>query len=152
MRGFFGMALLFVLLSGCRSLPIARGPSFALEPMPVDPQQSLLPVAIVDARPRWERHYYEGPLTFVPLENLTASPWDRLRLTLTQQLKPVPDSPCQATLLLQSFRVILNDEEKVKTEEEQQLAASFDESDPLQGVLGELLFLGCKELFVCARD
>ena len=65
-----------------------------------------LDLQIIDARPFWEKRYYEGHVTLVPLENLKPSPLAHLENVIRMKSEELPDPPCKATLTLQSFRLV----------------------------------------------
>jgi hypothetical protein len=121
-------AVLLMFSAGCKSFPLAPGPEIGLAaPPPVG--AGAFPLEVVDARPAWERRYYEGDISFLPLENVTPSPWPHLQRELDNQFAEMPDRPCRGKLVVRSFRVIVNDEERVQAAEEERHQAEQERKD-----------------------
>jgi hypothetical protein len=111
-------ALLVLSFAGCKTKPIYPGPNYSLGDLPNGAPQQPVALEVVDARPWWERRYYDGYFKLVPLENLRPSPLPFLAEEMQQQASALPDRPERIKLMIDSFRVVWYDaaeEEKEKT-------------------------------------
>jgi hypothetical protein len=115
MRRFIAITLLAIGLVGCHKQEIAKVPQINLDNLPDQRVEAPLALMITDARPEWERRYFEGAITLVPLEQLTPSPMDRLEWEIQCQARELPEPPCRVFLELQSFRVANCTQESLPT-------------------------------------
>ncbi len=125
------MALL-PLLAGCRS----SHPCYVLDPWPYPKPEVILPIELVDARPDWERQSSFGPTTprryksafsFIDLESFHPSPLAYLCRAIEREALQLADPPCEARLILHSFRVVINDIERMQDAYEMDLQRDREE-------------------------
>jgi hypothetical protein len=101
--------LLLTLVSGCNRQEIAT--RFWLKDLPDKPAQLPGEVTVQDTRPEWEHRAFQGTFSLVPLENIEPAPVELLQREIEQQTLGLPEPPSKMRLELQSFRVVLSEED-----------------------------------------
>jgi hypothetical protein len=102
--------MLPILLVGLPSSLMGQVAAPVSAPPPAQAAPAPLPLSIDDQRPGWERHSKDCAVDFVALENAPDPPWNFLADAVGQESRAWADPPCQATLELQSFRVVCKDQ------------------------------------------
>ena len=111
------------LLAGCAELPLATGPSYALAPGPLADPAAVLPIEVRDVRPAWERQYrapsqkpegYRRAIGFLPLENFDPPLTERFRAIVERHAAAQPVAPTWGEIEIRSFRVVVNNVEKLR--------------------------------------
>jgi hypothetical protein len=105
MRRILMYSVLLVSQGGCHKQDIAE-PHFNLDALPDLQVEAPIDVTIKDTRPAWERRYFEGDITFIPIEQLTPSPAERLRREIENHAHGLAELPCKVSLDLDLFRVV----------------------------------------------
>jgi hypothetical protein len=147
MRKITIAAWLVLLLAGCQSKPIYRGPNYSLNEFPDQAVVGPVAVDFVDARPFWEKRYYEGGTAFVPLENLRPSPLPLLTEEIQREARCLPTPPNRVIVKLSSFRIVMRDNkqeeaDKAVAEKQQQ---ELDDAEPSEifGTIVGIVMEGC---------
>ena len=131
-RPLLALAALSATIAGCAELPIAAGPSYSVAPCSALDITAVMPVEIRDARPAWERQYhaphrkpegYRRAIGLIPLENFTPSVRDQIRTLIEQHAAALRPVPTWGELEIRSFRVVLNNTEKLQLRYEEMLEA-----------------------------
>jgi hypothetical protein len=151
MRKVFTAAFLVVLLAGCKTKPIYHGPNYPLAEFPDKAAVGPVAVEIVDARPFWEKRYYEGGTAFLPLENLRPSPLPLLTEAIQREAQCLPTPPNRVVVKLNSFRIVLRDNkqeegDKAIADDQQQRLDDADPDDLFGTLIGTLLEDGIRGL------
>ncbi len=140
------VAYALLALCGCTSKPIYHGPNYTLQDVPAGAVASNLDLKVVDGRPDWERRYYEGTVTCVPLENLRPSPFGYLSDAIKLEIDKLPGPPCQVELTVNSFRVVFSEEEKKKEAErrknESDEGLQVEDDDSVAGMMVSTFLIG----------
>src|SRR5260370_11270929 len=109
MRKVCAFAVVLIALAGCKTKPIYHGPNYPLAEFPDKAAAGPVAVEIVDARPFWEKRYYEGGTAFLPLENLRPSPIPLLTEAIQREAQGLPSPPTRVVVKLNSFRIAIPD-------------------------------------------
>jgi hypothetical protein len=111
-----GLALLLVLLAGCKNHDPIRQNMIDVRPSPIEREQAPaldhpVTIEVVDARPDWERRPFDGTCSLIPLERLDPAPEQLLKAELQSSAGDLPDLPSAVRLEIQSFRVVNSTED-----------------------------------------
>src|SRR6266446_6486765 len=143
MRKVCALAMVLIALAGCKSKPIYHGPNYPLAEFPDKAAAGPVAVEIVDARPFWEKRYYEGGTAFLPLENLRPSPLPLLTEEIQREAQGLPSPPSRVVVKLNSFRIVMRDSKQEEADEavldEQQQRLDEAEPDDFFGTLISIL-------------
>jgi hypothetical protein len=151
MRKVCALAIMLIALAGCKSKPIYHGPNYPLAEFPDKAAAGPVAVEIVDARPFWEKRYYEGGTAFLPLENLRPSPMPLLNEEIQREAQGLPSPPNRVVVKLNSFRIVIRDNkqeeaDKAIADDQQQCLDDADPDDLVGTLIGILLEDGIRGL------